>query len=80
MPSSTFCALASFSALAGLLVLQLIGRLHAQFGPGLLVRLVGLHPVDHGQRIIGFRIVGIELRDLLVILLGLIELLLLEVK
>ena len=80
MPSSTFCAFACLSSVAGFLVLQLVGRLHAQLGAGFLVGLVGLHPVDDGERVVGLRIVGIELSDLLVILLGLIELLLLEVQ
>ena len=80
MPSSTFCSFFCLEVGAGFLVLEFVRRLHTEAGADGLVGLVGLHPVDDRERVVGLRIVGIEVSDLLVILPGLIELLHAEVQ
>src|SRR6185437_7095521 len=66
--------------LADLLVLQAVIRLQPQFGALFHARLVALGPVNHTDRIVGFRVVGIYRRGLAVKLLGEIEFLHLQVE
>ncbi len=58
---------------AGLFVLEQVGGLHAEFVALFLTEFVGLGPVDKGDRVVGFRIVGIDLDSFVVVLLGLVE-------
>src|SRR5208337_3553768 len=60
---------------AVLLVLEIVGGFQPQFGALLHPALVGLRPVDHRDGVVRLGIVGVELGDLQVILLGLVKLL-----
>src|SRR5271157_1978774 len=62
------------------LVLKVVGRLQAKLGALVHTTLVGLGPINHRDGVVGFRIVGIQIGDLLVVLLGQIELLHVEVQ
>src|ERR1700686_1258965 len=63
---------------ADLLVLERVGGLHGELVALFLTELVGLGPIDEGDRVVGFGIVGVDLDGLVVVLLGIVEALFLE--
>ena len=65
---------------ADLLVLEGLLRLEAELGAGFHARLVDLRPVDDADRVVRLGIVRIEFGGLAIVLLGLIELLHVQVQ